>query len=236
MKNSAKYIIGAIILSVGVVGVSFYSCEKEEITPNETTIQPIQEVDADSQVRDAGTQEIRYDVIHIRESFLDGNFELLQTNEMCGKAIRKTVEVEKIGQVGRVNLYNSENFLNVLFVSQEAYTIESVKLMVRPSSQGAPNNANPERFSIVTPKDREASRFAGFKIPIEDVANTSIIAGIVKLKDKDGKNFLGWIEGEVFGETVFGKQFTYTLQECTVPAVNGDTPAPATDGSEILDM
>ena len=57
---------------------------------------------------------------------------------------------------------------------------------------------------------------------------------MVKLKDREGKNYLGWIEGEVFGETVYGKQFTFTLQECTVPAP-GDTPAPATDGSEILD-
>ncbi|MFZ9027908.1 MAG: hypothetical protein ACO2Z9_02770 [Crocinitomicaceae bacterium] len=234
MNNSAKYLIGTIILLVGVVGISFYSCEKEEITPNETTIQPIQEADADSQVRDAGTNEINYEVIHIREPFLDESYELVESNEMCGKAIRKHIEVEKIGQVGRVNLFNSNNFLNVLFVSQEAYTIESVKLMVRPLSQGAPDNANPERFKVVTPEGREASRFAGFKIPVGDLANTSIIAGMVKLTDKDGKNYLGWIEGEVFGETVYGKQFTFTLQECTVPT-QGDTPAPATDGSEILD-
>ena len=234
MKNSGKYII-AIILLVGVIGISFYSCEKEEITPTETTIQPIQEVDPESQIRDAGTQEIRYEVIHIREPFLDDNYELIESNEICGKPIRKTIDVEKIGQVGRVALFNSENFLNVLFISQKAYTIESVKLMVRPLSQGTPNNANPERFSVITPKEREPSRFAGFKIPIEDVVKTSIIAGVVKLKDKEGKNYLGWIEGEVFGETTFGKQFTFTLQECTVPNDTGDTPAPPTDGSEILD-
>ena len=37
MNSNAKYIIIGLLLAVGIVGVSFYSCEKEEIVPNEYT-------------------------------------------------------------------------------------------------------------------------------------------------------------------------------------------------------
>ena len=235
MNNSTKYIIGALIILVGVIGISFYSCEKEEITPNETTVIPIQEMDDDNISREEGTADVRFEVIDLIENYLDANYEFISPNQMCGKAVMRTVNNDKYGQVGRANVYNSANFLNVLIVSKDVYKIESAKLMIRPMAAGTPKEADYESFSIMTPKDREASRFAGFRIPIEDVSKDSFIAGAVKLIDGKGNKFLAWIEGEVYGSTLLGHRFSYTLQECTVTNDTGDTPAPPTDGSEVFE-
>lgn len=235
MNNSTKYIIATLIVLVGVVGISFYSCEKEEITPNETTVIPIQEMDEDNISREEGTAEVRFEVIGLIEPYLNANYDFKALNEMCGKATEKAVSVDKYGQVGRAKIYNSNNFLNVLIVSNDAYKIEAAKLMIRPATASIPKEADYESFSIMTPADREPTRFAGFKIPAEDVSKDSFIAGAVKMVGADGKRFVAWIEGEVYGSTLLGKRFSYTLQECTVPADLGDYPAPPTDGSENIE-
>lgn len=235
MNNSTKYIIATLIILVGVVGISFYSCEKEEITPNETTVIPIQEMDDDNISREEGTSPVRFEVINIREPYFDANYEFITPNTMCGKAVRKEVTVDKYGEVGTARIFNSANFLNVLIISEEAYKIEAAKLMIRPASEAGPKEADHAKFSIMTPADREPSRLAGFKIPIEDVKKESFISGAIKMTNAEGKKFLAWIEGEVYGSTMLGKQFSYTLQECTVDNDLGDTPAPPTDGSEILE-
>lgn len=225
MNNSTKYMIGTLIVLVGVIGISFYSCEKEEIAPNELTIAPIQETDADNTFREEGQSAIRFEMITQREDFLNTDYELILSNEICGKPSDKIITSAQIGQTGKAMIFNSENFLNILIVSQDAYVIESAKLNVRPETEPAINEGSSDRFSVSTPEDRTPSRFVGFKIPLEDVHKVSMISGSVTLNTKDGKRVLSWLQGEDLGTTTNGKQFTYELRDCTVPG-GGDVPAP----------
>lgn len=232
MNSSTKYIIAALIVAIGVVGISFYSCEKEEIRPNETTVVPIQEMDAENNFRDEGPSEVRFEILDQIENYFDASYALITPNDMCGKATRKSVSIDKYGEVGKAFVFNSANFLNVIVVSNKEYKIESAKLMIKPITAEMPKEADYESFSIMTPNDRVPSRFAGFKIPIEDVAKDSFIAGAIKMTGADGKQFVAWIDGEVYGSTILGHKFSYSLQECTVDADLGDYPAPPTDGKE----
>src|SRR5210317_747674 len=97
MKSNAIYFVLAIILGIGIVGVSFYSCEKEEITPINERTTPVLEGDNNQQTGvNPGTPEE-----YIESDYLPG----VEGN--CGKTYIKPLMVRG-ADVGKIKVYNDE--------------------------------------------------------------------------------------------------------------------------------
>lgn len=237
MNNSVKYIIAAIIILVGVVGVSFYSCEKEEITPNEYTPQAeIQELDADASNTDR-TSSYMNDPAGERLSpsdFFDENYVFTEPEHLCGKAHRKDMINEDGKVVGSSYVFNTDKYFYIWMVTNEGVEMNSAYMHMSANSKTFPltNSGKPDysKFKYSIPESKEFTRMLSFEIPVDQVLGESWVAVLAKAKNANGNWLKVWVGESILNNEVPIRLFQYKTQECVVDPK--DPGAPSTDEAE----
>lgn len=216
MKSNAKYFIAAVLIAIGAVGVSFYSCEKEEITPNETTPMddPTQlDADADNTIRVEPVADI----------------DMPEVGENCGKVFSKKLMAAGNETVGNVAVYNDgENYIIQIGATRgwyfgRAYAQVAFDMAKFPlDREGNPDYTHYD-YAV---KDPAQKKVVEFKIALDrielDNFMTSVAVEVTSDPERPGKRMIAWVEGKEFGESIPGTAYVYKKQACLTTDANAN--------------
>lgn len=217
MKSNAKYFIAAIIIAIGVVGVSFYSCEKEEIVPNETS------PTLDPTVLDANPENtIRVEAVE--------DIDMPAVGQNCGNVVTKRLMASGNETVGNVNIYNDEeNYIIEVGAARGWYFSRAfAQIAFDMAKFPLDKEGNPDymHFEYVV-KDPAEKKFVSFKIPLNsiefDELLTSLAVEVYSNPERPGKKMVAWAQGKEYGDRFQGTAYPYHKQAClTTEAVGND--------------
>lgn len=236
MNNSMKYILATLIVLVGVVGVSFYSCEKEEITPNEYTPQVIQGLESDASNTDRAETDVdpSADELISPEAFLDESYVFTEPETLCGKAFKKEITNESGKVIGTSYVFNTDKNMYVWLVTNDGYKMKSAQMHLASDPKQFPmtSNGKPDytKFKYSTPADKEIGRVMDFKIPLIQLNGKSFVAVTTEFQNPEGTWLRGWVGTAVLQGTVNARMFHYEEQKCTVKP--NDPGAPDSDNPD----
>lgn len=230
MNNSMKYIIATIILLVGVVGISFYSCEKEEITPNEYTPQVIQGLDADASNTERAETDVRpnADERITPEAYLDENYIFVEPEMLCGKPFKKDITNESGNVIGTSYVFNTDKNMYVWLVMNDGFKMKSAQMHLASDPKKFPmtSNGKPDytKFKYSTPADKEIGRVMDFKIPLNQLNGSSWVAVTAEFQNPAGTWLRAWVGKTVLQGEVNARIFKYEEQKCTADPSDPGTP------------
>lgn len=222
MNNSMKYILATLIILVGVVGVTFYSCEKEEITPNGFTPEIIQELDANVSNTDRIGDGVEPNAEeHISpEDFLNENYEFIEPEFLCGKAVKKEIFSESGKMIGVSYVFNTDKNLYVWLITETGYIMKSAQMHLASDPKQFPITSNGKldytKFKYSTPDDQETGRMIDFKIPLKQLNGSSTVAVTTEFQNPEGTWLRAWVGQTIFQGAVNTRIFRYEEQECKV--------------------
>jgi len=227
MKSNAIYFVLAIILGIGIVGVSFYSCEKEEITPISERTTPVVDVD-DAQQTGVLPGET--------EEFIDTDF-LPGVEGNCGKTYVKPLNVRGV-EVGTVKFYNDEESYIVEVETNDNYELKKGFMHIAFNMNKFPltekGNPDYENFTYVNRNPSEEG-IMKFVVPLKfiklDMFFTSLACEVVNVPIKPdtqpeptGDVLVAWAKGRSYGDAKPGTAFIYKKQNCLTTDPVGDNP------------
>lgn len=236
MNNSMKYIIGTLILLVGVVGISFYSCEKEEITPNATaepegTREMVQ--DESNTIRSTEVTPEGVELISPSD-FLNADYQFVESEALCGKAFTKDIMNESGKRIGSSYVFNTDKYFYVWLVMDQGYKMKSANLHMATDARLFPltDDGKPDYslFKYGIPDGKEIGRVMNFKIPVEQLNKESIVSVTAEFMNEDNNYHRAWVGTTVLEGSKDLKVFKYTEQECTVDPK--DPGAPDSDNAD----
>lgn len=202
MNNSAKYLIAAMIIAVGIVGVTFYSCEKEEITPMEAT------VDNTIKANDQETDEEKFSFDNPQNICGEMSSNYMLSNE--GKAVAKYF------------CYNDNDFFYMALIARKGMVINEAQLQLTTDFEKIPldEQGNPDFKNFKhTIQGVEASVQKVFRIPISEVHGKTLVTGTAMVTDMmtdNNKPYRVWVAGKEFGNSLKGRVFNYTKGVCLI--------------------
>ena len=208
MSSNAKYFIAAVILLIGVVGVSFFSCEKEEIVPNMTTPSedPTQlEADAGNTIRVEPIEDI----------------DMPELGENCGKVFTKKLKAAGNETVGNVIVYNDDEVYRVQISATRGWYFGRAYAQIAYDMAKFPldRDGNPDytHFDHAV-KDPQQKKVVEFNIPFSRIEleqfMTSIAVEVTSDPERPGKRMIGWVEGKEYGAKQPGTAFIYKRHPC----------------------
>lgn len=208
MKSNAKYFIAAVLIAIGAIGVSFYSCEKEEITPNEYTPSPDPaelESDADNTMRVEAVEDI----------------DMPEVGENCGKVFSKKLMAAGNETVGNVAVYNDgENYIVQIGAARGWYFGRAyAQIAYAMAKFPLDREGNPDYTHYdYAEKDPAQKKVVEFKIPLDQIKLdnflTSVACEVTSDPERPGKRMIAWVEGAEFGATIPGTAYLYKKQPC----------------------
>lgn len=226
MESNAKYFILSAILGIGVLGASFYSCEKDEIVPLTERTTPV--------VNDHEQKTGVYP--GVPEEYLQFQDDL-ELDENCGRTIVKPLNVRGV-KVGSVKIYNDEKSYIVEIESTDNYRLKRGFMHIAYGMSDFPltEKGNPDyrRFTYNNrnPEEKEKMKFV---VPLRFIKErfflTSLVCEVINVRIKPdtqpeptGKVLLGWVKGLKYGDTQPGTAFLYKKQNCltTEAEINND--------------
>jgi len=216
MESNAKYFILSAVLGIGVVGVSFFSCEKDQIVPlNERTTPLITDDQQKTGVYPG-----------IPEEFLEFQNDL-ELDENCGRTIIKPLNVRGV-KVGSIKIYNDEKSYFIEIESNKNHRLKRGFMHVAQKMSDFPltEKGNPDyrrfTYSNRNPENKEKMKFV---VPLHFIKErfflTSLMCEVVNVPIKPntqptptGKVLLGWAKGTSYGDVKPGTAFLYKKQNC----------------------
>lgn len=221
MSSNAKYIIVAMILAIGTIGISFYSCEKEVITPNETT-------------EPSGTRELEEtpdNSLKTGDDITDGD-KFVLPQDVCGEATIQRILTSEGKPVGKAYCYNGKEFFHLMLVASEEFVIGNAYFQNVLDRNKIPldESGNPDFKQFKhTIHDEEFASLRTFRVPISEFSGQTLITAVGEFKakrssnpDADAKVFTAWVDGKQYGNTLFGRVFSYTKGVCLTDEPTGD--------------
>lgn len=209
MNSNAKYFIAGLIIVIGVIGVSFYSCEKEEILPNETS--PLSDP---QELVSSEDNTVRTD----HPSGLD----LVAPENTCGQVEQQLLYIKDNVRVGGLNVYNDGKNLYFQFGFTSAYRLQRSYIHIAFDKAKIPvdkkGNLDPEAFKYQSMYSEDAKTHL-IKIPLSDIKKSGcLIAFAVDITNSDDKPLMyrAWAGKVPFGEGVEGTIMKYTVEPCLV--------------------
>ncbi len=230
MNNSTKYIIAASILVVGVVGVSFFSCEKEEITPNEFTPQVVQEMDADVSNTERTETDVQpqADELISPEAFINENYIFTEPEALCGKPFKKEIMNPSGKEIGTAYIFNTDKNFYVWLVVNDGFKMKSASMHLGMNAKYFPWNDDRtlayDAFKYNIPGVKEVGRILDFKIPVHQLNNKSYVAITTEFQNPQGTWNRAWVGSKILLGEVQVPLFEYEEQKCTVNPRNPGIP------------
>ena len=207
MNSNAKYFIVSLLLLIGVIGVSFYSCEKEEIVPNETT--PV------SDPRELSSSEDNT----IRTNIPDGPDLQLPENH-CGEYESHYLITDIKGKIGKVFIYNDGKNLFFQFGYKVGYKPQRSYIHIAFDKEKIPmdSNGNPDLEGFKYQSSYE-SKFNTHlvKVPLSDIQfSKCLIAFATDVVNSDDKplKLRAWAGDVEIGETIKGTILKHSIKTC----------------------
>lgn len=217
MKSNAKYFIAAVIVVIGVVGVSFYSCEKEEIEPNAFTPgeDPAElEANAGNTYRVEPAEDI----------------DMPEIGENCGKVFTKKLMAAGNETVGNVVVYNNDDIYIVQISATRGWYFGRAYAHIAYDMAKFPldNEGNPDYMHYdFAEKDPAQKKVVEFKIQLKEIKLdeflTSIACEVTTDPERPGKRMIAWVEGQKFGAKLPGTAFVYKKQSCLTTEAAANT-------------
>lgn len=192
-RSNVKYLILASVAAVGMIAVSMYSCEKENIIPNDQL-----EKNSSSEEMGAKPQTI------------------------CGKVIEKQVLDSKGKVVGKATIYNDNDNFHVILTADKGFYFQDAFMHICDEFSQLPvsrdNLPLVESFNFSI-KGESASTVRRFELPVDKLKAQSFvsIAAYVtrhQQQEQDGKSQLVWVDGKHFGASGTGNVFIYKKGIC----------------------
>ena len=231
MNKSTKNMIAALILAVGVVGVSFYSCEKEEITPNEYTPQTVQEMEADASNTERSDTDVRPNAEEriTPEDFLNENYVFTEPESLCGKPFKKAIINPDGKEIGTAYVFNTDKNFYVWMVVNEGYKMKSAAMHFASNPKQFPIDRRQgvldySKFKFSTPDSKEIGRMMDFSVAVDQLDGSSFVAATAEYQGPDGNWRRAWIGKEILDGVVQARIFKYNEQKCTVDPTHPGTP------------
>jgi hypothetical protein len=187
---------GLIILTTIAV---FFSCQKEEIVP----------VEKNNTVDQASTED------------------LLPRPFYCGELVRKELLLKNETKIGNAFFYNDNDYFYVHLVANRGYSFHSAYLFTGQFNDIPLNaNLNPDigafNYQIIAD---DMNTVRKFKIPLSELTGSFDVSLMVQTKnsnytweERKFKFERAWCEGKLFGNTLFGRFFTYRKGACMMNA------------------
>jgi hypothetical protein len=217
MKSNTIYFALTIILGIGIAGVSFYSCEKEDITPISERTTPLVEVDDAQQT---GTNP------GPPEEYIDSEY-LPGVEGNCGKTFIKPLNVRGI-EVGSVKVSNDQESYIIEVESNENYKLKRGFMHIAFNMDKFPltEKGNPDykNFTYMNRNPSEQNTMK-FVVPLKfiklDMFLTSLVCEVINVPIKPdtqpeptGEVLMAWVKGQGYGDTKPGTAFIYKKQNC----------------------
>lgn len=230
MNNSMKYILVSAILLVGVVGISFYSCEKEEITPNATvepegTREMVQ--DASNTIRSTEVTPEGEELISPSD-FINENYEFVESEVLCAKPLSKEIFNESGKVIGQSYVFNTDKYFYVWLVTNEGFNMKNVKLHLATNVKTLPmtddGRPNYSLFKYGTADDKEVGRMVNFKIPVHQLNGESIVSVTTEFYGENNAWHRAWVGQTLLQGSTELRIFKYAEQKCLVEPTDPGAP------------
>lgn len=193
--------------SVGIVSMTVYSCDKEEIMP--------------------GDQEKRASLNENEEVDLV-DFQIPNLYEICGEVVEKPILNAKGRSIGTAYLYNDRENAHFVLKAAHGYLLKDAYLdfQAEPSLFVVGRNGEPDlttfRYRI---EGERASNYRVFSVPKDELRGKIFVACkthyrssliptqplVVDYNDKAG----AWVEGEKYGNRLPGMIFKNEIHLCS---------------------
>lgn len=194
-KSNLKYLFASVVVALGVVAVSVYSCEKEVITPNNLTTE--------------GT-EMKTDV----------NIPI--PGSICGKIQQKGLIKVNDQEVGEALVYNDTKYFYVQLTTNRGYYMMDANMHICTKFEEIPvdkySNPDISRFTYSI-SGKPLSTVRKFRVALTEMNGNSLVTVTVKTKylrkgDDPIRFERAWVDGRSFGTTEPGRVFAYEKGLC----------------------
>jgi hypothetical protein len=216
MKSNAKYFMLSAIIGIGILGISFFSCEKDEITPLSERTTPVVN---DHQQKPGVYPSVPEESVQFQDDLVLG--------ENCGKTIVKPLNVRG-KKVGSVKIYNDEDSYFIEIESTDNYKLKRGFMHIAYKMSGFPltEKGNPDyrrfMYSNRNPEQKDKMKFV---VPLRFIKErtfiTSLVCEVINVRVKPdnqpeptGKILLAWAKGTIYGDAAPGTAFLYKKQNC----------------------
>lgn len=204
MKKRKSYLFGAAITALFICGMLFFSCEKDEIVPNQYT--PTVAMEENNGTLKGQNEE-------------KGIIKPLRDN--CGQMISRPLMTQGNINVGKAVIYNDSKYFYVKLISKEGMYIGKAYAHIAYDVNRFPldKNGNPyfTTFDYQNLSSKPKKELY-FKIPYEKIELkqflSSVMCEVFSLPDRPGIKGHAWIQGRPYGETMEGKIFAYSTKTC----------------------
>ncbi len=199
-KNWKRFtLISGVIITVTIT--IFFSCQKDEIVPLD---------------KNKSADQIT-------------NQELFPKPFFCGELVRKDLVLKNENKIGNAFFYNDNDNFYVHLVANRGYTFHNAYLFTGQFQDIPLNvNLNPDisafNYQIISD---DMSTVRKFKIPLTALTGTFDVSLMVQTKNSnftwDEKMYKferAWCQGKLYGNTLFGRFFSYRKGACMI-----NTPA-----------
>jgi hypothetical protein len=195
-KNSTlKFAFVTLLAAVILIAISFYSCEKEVITPNK---------DLQS------------------NSLYEPDFILPIPSSVCGKIDQKSIFLLNGVAIGDALIYNDNRYFYILLTTRNEYYMKDAYMHICKNFDEIPMDdySNPAildyTYSI---KDQPISTVRKFRVKLNEMSGSSYISVTAEVKNmsiasRPIKFESAWIEGRQIGLTIKGTVFHYEKGLC----------------------
>lgn len=207
-KSNIKYFLIAALVTVGVVGVSMYSCEKEDIQPTTENLKSI-----------------------------DSDLSMAVPQNACGDVEEKLLYLESGREIGKSVIYNDGTNLYVIIMTNKGAYMDDAFLHVCETFDEIPLDAkgNPLLSSFNNKIiEKPLNNLRKFTIPLTQVKESSMISASVQIRTKardaqtegfEPKYQSAWIGGKTYGTSRKGKAFIFEKNICQIENTNPDVSA-----------
>lgn len=194
-KSSLKYVFATLVLTLGIVVISVYSCEKEVIVPNN---------------------------ISSTASRTDADLTLPIPGSICGEIQQKAMITMNGQEVGIALIYNDSKHFYVELTTNKGYYMKDANMHICKNFNELPldEKGNPDipRFTYSI-YGKPLSTVRKFRVGLQEMSGVSSIAVAVQTKYLRKSNSqddfeIAWIDGRKFGTTVPGRAFGYEKTLC----------------------
>lgn len=219
MSSNAKYLFVALLLVVGVIGVSFYSCDKEEIYPNETS--PVADP---AELVPSADNTIRTD--------LPTGPDFVMIENTCGDPEDHLFHFESGERVGGLRISNDGRNLYFQFGYDARFHLEKTYMHIAFNEEDIPmdkaGNPDVESFEYQSSYSSANTNIHLVKIPLSQIDSDKecLIAFAADIMSKDDKPdlFRVWAGESAFGTSGKARIMKYTIEACPIDNAVGNNP------------
>lgn len=195
-RNLWKRVSIVLVFSILTTLGFLISCEKENIQPLNNDSMRLAQADEDDAVRDIN-----------------------QSYNLCGEVQRKSLLLDNGKQVGFVFVYNDTKYFYVQVVAMRGLYFKNAFLFTgtREELPLTKGNLDYKAFNHIK-ESPGLVKTIRFKIPLEETHTDFVSSLMVQTNFGDVQSDLhkAWADGRTYGETQFGKVFSYSKNFCEI--------------------